>query len=189
METKFKLVETEEYFLAISDDLIKPLDNRVNIQRGYIKKIEIDEDVCYYNKRNDVFKKVIAYKPKGNVLELNLPLLPDVEPRGFDEFEYTKEDLYKAIAMAKIAKTDDGLIDMDAWISNGYEGATPAYNENEIIQSLKQPKWFVAEIEVNCTGNNNDGCFMDSCGHNCGCLSLKNTNINNKNYLVGTYLN
>lgn len=35
-----------------------------------------------------------------------------------------------------MAKTDDGLIDMDSWISNGYEGATPAYSEKEIIQSL-----------------------------------------------------
>lgn len=29
------------------------------------------------------------------------------------------------------------------------------------------------EIIVVCKGNNGNGCFMDSCGHDCGCLSLK----------------
>ena len=26
---------------------------------------------------------------------------------------------------------------------------------------------------IKCTGNNENGCFMDSCGHNCGCEGLK----------------
>ena len=26
---------------------------------------------------------------------------------------------------------------------------------------------------IKCTGNNGNGCFMDSCGHNCGCEGLK----------------
>jgi hypothetical protein len=193
METKFRIVETEEYTLAVSDGEIKKDDYFYYtwFNADIIQKADSGSNLNNLNAKNpkDNFKKIIAYQPKGNAPELDLPLLPEFEPRGFDEFEYTEDDLRKAIAMAKIAKTDDGLIDMDAWISNGYEGATPAYNENEIIQSLKQPKWFVAEIEVNCTGNNNDGCFMDSCGHDCGCLSLKTTTINNKIHLVGTYLN
>lgn len=28
-------------------------------------------------------------------------------------------------------------------------------------------------VDIKCTGNNNNGCFMDSCGHNCGCEGLK----------------
>jgi hypothetical protein len=60
---------------------------------------------------------------------------------------FTLEDVYKAIAMAKIAKTQDGLIDMDAWISNGYEGAAPAYSTEEIIQSLSKTSWPV-ELEM-----------------------------------------
>lgn len=27
--------------------------------------------------------------------------------------------------------------------------------------------------EIKCTGNSGNGCFMDSCGHDCGCEGLK----------------
>lgn len=26
---------------------------------------------------------------------------------------------------------------------------------------------------IKCTGNNTNGCFMDSCGHDCGCKNIK----------------
>ena len=29
------------------------------------------------------------------------------------------------------------------------------------------------KIEINCTGNNGNGCYMDSCGHNCNCDGIK----------------
>lgn len=29
------------------------------------------------------------------------------------------------------------------------------------------------ESDIKCTGNNDNGCFMDSCGHDCGCESIK----------------
>ena len=28
------------------------------------------------------------------------------------------------------------------------------------------------ENKINCTGNNGEGCFLDSCGHNCGCEGI-----------------
>lgn len=28
------------------------------------------------------------------------------------------------------------------------------------------------EKEIKCTGNNGNGCYMDSCGHNCGCEGI-----------------
>ena len=28
------------------------------------------------------------------------------------------------------------------------------------------------ENEIICTGNNGNGCFMDSCGHDCGCVGI-----------------
>ena len=27
--------------------------------------------------------------------------------------------------------------------------------------------------EIECTGNNDNGCFLDSCGHNCGCVGIQ----------------
>lgn len=57
---------------------------------------------------------------------------------------YTEEELKSAITMARSAVTADGFIDMDSWISNGYEGAEPTYSEDEIIQSLrKKPNYIV----------------------------------------------
>lgn len=63
---------------------------------------------------------------------------------------FTEDDLLKAISLAKVAKTSDGLINMDNWISNGYEGAESAYSNKEIIQSISQPKsWEVEYKEEN----------------------------------------
>lgn len=61
---------------------------------------------------------------------------------------FTEEDLLKAISLAKVAKTSDGLINMDNWISNGYEGAESAYSNKEIIQSISQPKSWEVEYEL-----------------------------------------
>lgn len=30
------------------------------------------------------------------------------------------------------------------------------------------------ETEIKCTGNNGNGCYLDSCGHDCGCEGIKN---------------
>jgi hypothetical protein len=102
-----------------------------------------------------ISKKIIAYKPKGNAPELDLPLLPNIEPSWFNKVEYTEYDLNKAVNL----------------------GLTLF----EFFQSLKQPKWFVAEIEE----------WLDQTYSEHGCYKqkLKTTTIKNKIYLEGTYLN
>ena len=35
-------------------------------------------------------------------------------------------------------------------------------------------------MEINCTVNNGNGCFMDSCGHNCSCEGLNFREKENK---------
>jgi hypothetical protein len=47
----------KELFIT-SDEEIKEGDYRLNIQRDYYKKAD-KEGLVYYNKRNDVFKKII----------------------------------------------------------------------------------------------------------------------------------
>jgi len=228
MKTKFQIIETPDYILAVSDERVDTSDYFYHITEG----ICFVESSFHYTKLKLKGKKIIAYQPKNNAKELNgVPLLPemvedDVEKLTCKEFcfpidlfyemkkssqndylltedfglqntivyfqclayikaatkVYSEEDLIRAIAMAKMAKTHDGLIDMDAWISNGYEGATPAYTEDEIIQSLKQPKtpkWFVAEMELREVNPNADR--IQYLKH------LKTTTINGKTYLVGTY--
>ena len=76
---KYEIIKTDDYLLVVDDSEIKEGDYRVNIQRGYIKLV--DDNPEYYNKRNDVFKKVIAHLPLNNapVLE-GVELLPPLEP-------------------------------------------------------------------------------------------------------------
>jgi len=73
-----KLIKTDDYLLVVDDSEIKGGDYRVNIQRGYIKLV--DDNPEYYNKRNDVFKKVIAHLPLNNSPILQgVDLLPPLE--------------------------------------------------------------------------------------------------------------
>ena len=37
-------------------------------------------------------------------------------------------------------------------------------------------------MEIKCTGNNGNGCFMDSCGHDCGCDGIMGTQKMKKEY-------
>jgi len=59
--------------------------------------------------------------------------------------------------------------------SEDYEPQLDGRTER-FIQSLQQTEWDV-EIEMGyigeCNGNNGDGCFQDSSGHNCGCFERK----------------
>jgi len=150
METKFKIVEEEEYIFAVSGE--------------GIKKGDYHRFTCF---DGDIIKKIIAYKPKGNVIKLDLPLLPEFEPRGFDEFEYTEDDLDKAIDWA---------------LEYGRKGKVTSKDIDEFIQSLKQPKWFVAEKTV--VSDEIDHIYSGNIRY-----GLKTITINNKIHLVGTYLN
>lgn len=76
---KHEIIKTENYLLIVDESEIKVGDWTCNIQRPYIKECQ-DIDVEYYNKRNDVFKKVITHLPLNNspILE-GVDLLPPIE--------------------------------------------------------------------------------------------------------------
>jgi trehalose utilization protein len=214
METKFKIVETEEYTLAVSDEdasnsYIYFTGDPTGIFKTGIKYKSGNGNYFYQDAitgMSDTYlttisKKIIAYKPKGNAPELDLPLLPDVEDDVKKLFEeeaktvsfgengkqspfnwfktghkaatkvYSEEDLRKAIEMARVKDWQKDSNGDNFW----------DHSRDEIIQSLKQPKWFVAEIEE----------WLDQTYSEHGCYKqkLKITTINNKTYLVGTYLN
>lgn len=67
-----KLIQTPEYLFAVDDSEIKKGDYCINIQRGYIKLIH--DEAKYYNRRGDVFKKVISHLPLNGS-----PMLEGVE--------------------------------------------------------------------------------------------------------------
>lgn len=113
---KYEIIKTENYLLVVDDSEIKEGDYRVNIQRGYIKLV--DDNPEYYNKRNDVFKKVIAHLPLNNSPILrDVDLLPpleeetDVEKRvlafiaGYNKaketYKYTEEDVIRIVEKSR----------------------------------------------------------------------------------------
>jgi hypothetical protein len=98
METKFRIVETEDYLLAVSDEdnsfFEGITDGHPKVGDWFLHKTDADlslhkcigrpatqnvigDDNVDYFLGNCI--KVIAYQPKGNTKELDLPLLPDVE--------------------------------------------------------------------------------------------------------------
>jgi hypothetical protein len=161
---KCEIIYTEHYALIVSDekvvegDFLFCIENKNliigGITWGQIRFLD-----------NEIFKKVIAHSPlKDSPVLESIPLLPDfykgedvedlalayasskgyVNPEGYSDkqvgllhgfidgynkaketYKYTEEDLRKAIEMA---------------ITSKYEYKLEFYNQNEIIQSLQQPK-------------------------------------------------
>jgi hypothetical protein len=218
METKFKIIETKDYILAVSDDEIKEgdlcfLEENYYVNGGvgkYNHQKASGWGIAYSPHGHNFFKKIISYQPKNNAPELDLPLLPllpeivvedDVEKlakettkkyvnerekqTAYLEFikgykaatkVYSEEDLRKAIKMAVKGMLDSGV--------KGWTTVT----ENEIIQSINQPKtheWFVAEMEY----QNLDGKWSSyyPFASSAKDSRLKTTTISGKTYLVGHY--
>lgn len=173
MQTKFKIVETEEYYLAVSDK--QPVEkyyydtNINNLRHTGGAEYAIDNSV----------KQIVAYLPKNNALELNLPLLPEIiiEPRGFDEFQYTEQDLRKAFEFYAFSSISE----------QPYSDEELNQDFNNFKKSLNQPKTpthFEAEIIIDYV----DGFTEGSARSFYGKPKLKTELINGKETLVGNYL-
>jgi hypothetical protein len=155
---KHEIIYTEHYALIVSNEEMKKGDFNVpsDFDRTSDISITSEEDLEVVNDRFNGYKKIIAHRPLSDapILE-GVPLLPefnkkdDVEKKSRDfvkyvggsqeqrlafidgyleakeTYKYTEEDLRKAIEMA---------------ITSKYEYKLEFYNQNEIIQSLQQPK-------------------------------------------------
>jgi hypothetical protein len=220
METKFKIIETDEYFLAISDEdasnsYIYFTGDPNGIFRTGIKYKSGAGDYFYQDAITgmsntylaEISKKVIAYQPKGNAPELDLPLLPyveeDVEKLAF---EYDRNRTGKWInwdvkngfiaGYKKATKvySEDDVCDFVEWMNLHYRALEhtisfkDATGTKQLLQrwiqskTPKTPKWFVAEMK-----HTKSEVFREN--DNVPYAVLKTTIINNKNYIVGTYLN
>ncbi len=195
MKMKLQIIETPEYILAVSNEEIKDGDCCIDMNG----KIFIHENHFPISIGQ---RKIIAYQPKGNTLELDLPLLPgmvvedDVENQKWykDAISVLKDE--HSIRIAKIclkaghraATKVYSEDDLRKALSESFKASEEGYNitADEIIQSLKQhktPKWFVAEME-----RVKDWDKRDINGDYEAKLQLKTTTINGGTYLVGTYL-
>ncbi len=225
MNNKFKIVETEYYILAISDkieDGINPkvlhFDDKVDKNNIYKSSEMFTGNPMYLHISgiDDDFRtvrKIIAYQSKGNVKELDLPLLPEIVVE--DDVDEIFEKETKTVSFG-----ENGNQSPYNWFKMGYNAATKVYSEEDIrriaqfafsfhrrndldddeleiefnrlldknIQALKQPKtpkWFVAE-----TTGGGEYLAGEVGGNEIWAeypSKLKTTSINNKTYLVGTY--
>jgi hypothetical protein len=249
---KFEIIETADYTLAVSDEEIKESDWVYKIEHShtscfYVNSEELADD---YNRNSDNYKKIIAYQPKNNAAELDLPLLPQmiVEDEVEVKSKYKEAKLYKdwtkvsrflacglqGVEVRKIVVEDDveKLADLfstdetkvhpaDSYIAKqgfieGYnkclenlnKAASKIYTEEDLrksvkffesyiantgrniydkdisfyLNSLKQPKWFIAEFNERCKCGTS--CEYEVCIHE---SKLKTTTISGKTYLVGKY--
>ena len=206
---KYDLIKAYDYLLVVSDEEIKEGDWFITDDG----RIEISAPDW---KAREWHRKIIAHLPPNNssILE-GVDLLPPL-PQG-DDVEKLSENFLKDLQVAStsvnrsvklgfevgynIAKetykyTEDDI--QKAFIA-GEERIINKPNSSELddftnfIQSLQQqpklPIAFECDIDVNCNGNENKGCFMDSPGHDCGCVSLKTiTNSQGQTEWVGKYI-
>lgn len=96
MIANFRIIETPDYFLAISDIAITTgsyyIDDTDSIRQAIIS----DED--YWSRRKD-YKRISLYRSKEHAPQLDLPLLPAVKVKEMEKV-YSEEDL--TIGMVKM---------------------------------------------------------------------------------------
>jgi hypothetical protein len=139
---KLQIIETPDYILAVSDEEIKKDDiifyhhpkqsfDMASIHKVINPNYSLDEPA--YRVKVDTgwgviegCKKIIAYKPKGNAPELDLPLLPDVE-----------DDVQNFIVpLLKKKGDEDNRIDLNAYalgLIDSYKATTKVYSEDAMI--------------------------------------------------------
>ena len=138
MQNKFKIIETPDYILAVSNEEIKEGDVVLAKDTNIVFKCNEHEACVPIKQFRDIYSKAIAYQPKNNAPELDLPLLPkivaenhiledriycvDVQNYEFDTAPQTWDD-EKFMSEAKIQ-------------GNVYsvEGFVKAFNKTEINQ-------------------------------------------------------
>jgi hypothetical protein len=210
---KLERVETPDYILAVSDEE-KKIENCYlynTITKNIRKCFAIDRNRLVYNEFDFV---IIAYQPKGNAPELDLPLLPkiviedDVEKlaesyknkKGSIPTTELEDEIFKLgfkdghKAATKVYSEDDLIrVAIHCWNIASRPEYGKTYNVNEIvlnyIQSLKQPKWFIAEMDYLSDTGEWKHVLLPSEWKTDTQTRLKTTTINGKTYLVGTYLN
>jgi hypothetical protein len=193
MNNKFKIIEVSDYVLAVSDGKIKESNWYENNGVLFLSDNIFDEGNNPNQNKNN--RLVIAYQLKGNAPELDLPPLPeivvedDVEKLWLDfnknhnrELPLGKEQFIRAITYKSATKvySEDDLIDFSTFRNGG-----DVNKELQLWKSLKQPKWFVSEMEGcdNCINHQGQHLSPDCC-HN---YKLKTTKINGKTYLIGKF--
>jgi hypothetical protein len=144
METKFKIVETEEYTLAVSDEdasnsYIYFTGDPTGIFKTGIKYKNEAGDYFYQDAITgmsntylaEISKKIIGYKPKGNAPELDLPLLPQIVVE--DDIEKLAEIYAEENAKDNNISYHNLYSPLEYAFKAGYKAATKVYSEEDLI--------------------------------------------------------
>jgi hypothetical protein len=149
MENKFKIIETEEYTLAVSEKEIKhgegliPNEWYINSYRGYDKPFK-----NHNLDSNGYLKRVFAYQPKNNAPTLDLPLLPELVVEDDVELElknFKSSNVLDILNMGNINYLSNGDIvynpDLlfikrnDRWFSK-HKSATKTFSEEDLRKAF-----------------------------------------------------
>jgi hypothetical protein len=124
------IIKTPNYLLIVDDSKIELGSWHTCTYPEYPLEARFTDESTKYDICKGC-KNIVAHLPLNNAPTLEgVDLLPPLEPIGFDEFQYTEEDIMKAI---KMAREFNKLIEED-----GYDEFR--YTQDHIIQSLQQPK-------------------------------------------------
>lgn len=165
MNNKFQIIETYDYWLAVSDEEIKEGDIVISkfgdVGGKVIKYLpdsfgySIDEKTRFgfnENKNWSILerdcKKIIAYQPKGKAPELDLPLLPEI---------VVEDDMDKlANNLANEQGGDDPILRGHIYASfiEGFDSATKIYTEEDLRKAI--------EIGEKCIILNSRGSYLES---------------------------
>jgi hypothetical protein len=221
---KLQIIETPDYILAVSDEEIKEndyfhLDMSDNNRPDEIHQMGNNKwsktggiNFSQSSAWTRCCKKIIAYAPKNNASELDLPLLPEMVVE--DDANKLPDFLYKNQYGCILSGVHGDSDVTNEW--NNYKAETKKYSEEDIlgameigfelgrnfndddpniglgwlihqkdnyIQSLKQPTPKCFVAEMQTTKSE---VFREN--DNAPYAVLKTTTNNGKTYLVGTYL-
>jgi hypothetical protein len=131
---KLKLIETPEYILAVSDEDIKESNY------GLITSAVMTYEQMIKEWGEPLGRKIIAYQPKSNTSELDLPLLPEIVDNN-DVDKITKVVMNKWVGTLSKMKISPEEIDEiteehSFYYLQGYKAATKVYSEEDLRRAI-----------------------------------------------------
>ena len=214
MKNKFKIIETPDYVLAVSDEAGNQGAYRLEYMphkphcytRIYCNKLKNSTVVLWdkgtWKGEAGFTYEIIAYQPKNNAPKLDLPLLPEI---------VVEDDVEKlAWKHCKKVNSNVGYHDFISGYNKGHKAATKIYSEKDLREAI-------AEAWNSCEDNEDNETFTQVFDRiiqslkqpktpkwfvaemqttksevfrendNAPYATLKTTTINGKTYLVGYY--
>ena len=216
MKTKFEIIETPDYILAVADNKIEEGDYMLSHSKTLCRAGN-STLVNMTSIEGTKYKKVIAYQPKNNSPDLDLPLLPEIVIE--DDVEKLAEIDVRRVMGHLFCKDDLQTLSRMEIFKRGYKASTKTFSEDDLRKAIEESiSWWEAKTHEKYGKINTSHDFADefiqsikqfkpkwfvaemevcdNCINHqgqhlspdcCHNYRLKTTKINGKEYLVGTY--